>query len=104
MATLVVQLWAVLGLGFMPGAHSWATADEMVQAQYLMVGRYMHAHFERAEAMADAVKVGAPQHALTGPFTLAAPTVFWVATTRYVQAEAISAAAHVFHFMGVDRY
>jgi gamma-glutamylcysteine synthetase len=55
-------LWT-LGLGMAicgpSGAVGWATAHEMVQAQYLMVGRYMAAHFERAAAMAEAVQVRA---------------------------------------------
>ena len=43
------------------GAAGWATAHEMVQAQYLLVGHYMAAHFERAAAMAEAVQVRPPE-------------------------------------------
>lgn len=60
-AVLLRTLWT-LGLVAIcgpSGAAGWATAHEMVQAQYLMVGRFMAAHFERAAAMAEAVQVRA---------------------------------------------
>ncbi|KAK3244745.1 hypothetical protein CYMTET_19353 [Cymbomonas tetramitiformis] len=37
-------------------AEGWATTNDMVQAQFLLIGRYMQHHFDKAEAMGTAVK------------------------------------------------
>lgn len=53
--TLLLAL--LLALAPLPPTRAWGSSAEMTRAQYMLVGRYMVRHFERAEEMLTA---GAP--------------------------------------------